>query len=145
MQRVTLHKKWLWLAGILVVLAVPASVVIFRALSSSPNGPCGKAANATGVVDSIVKDGATGYGSVRLYDPAQKTFPPGMGRVSLVIRVESSTRIFRQPGVACQALQQVSFGELRPGQTLKIWSSSGIMITTYPSQLQDISDIVIVP
>lgn len=136
----TLHNKWVWLAGILVLLAIPASVLAFRALNSSPGALCGKATSATGVIDSI---GAGGV--VRLYDPAQKTLPPDMGRVSLVIKVESSTRIFRQPVAACQGLQQVSFNELRPGQTLKIWSSSGIMLQTYPGQLLDISDIVILP
>jgi hypothetical protein len=140
MRRVTLHNKWIWLTGILVLLAIPASVLAFRALNSSPGALCGKAANATGVIDSIVKGGV-----VRLYDPTQKTLPSSMGRVSLVIRVEPSTRIFRQTGAACQGLQQVSFSELRPGQTLKIWSSSGMMLQTYPGQLLDISDIVIVP
>ena len=145
MRRVTLHKKWIWLVGIIVLIAVPASILMIRALSSSPGAPCNKPANTTGVIDSIVKDNTTGYGTLRLYDPTQKTFPPGMGRVSLVIRVERSTRIFRQPGAICQALQQASFSDLRPGQSLKIWSSSGIMITTYPGQLQDISYIVILP
>lgn len=140
MRRVTLHNKWIWLAGILVLVAGTASVLAFRALNSSPGALCGKAANATGVIDSI---GTSGM--VRLYDPAQKAFPSGMGRVSLVIRVESSTRIYRQPGATCQGLQQVSFSDLRPGQTLKVWSSSGIMLETYPGQLLDISDIVILP
>jgi len=142
MRRIQSPKIWIPLVVIVLLIVVPIYVTVIRSVHASPDHFCSKLENGDGVIDSI--DRSSGYGVLKLYDPAQKTFPPGLGRVNLLVTVDASTRIFRQQGTVCQMLQSVSFRDLRVGQKLKVWSRSGIVITTYPAQLTDPSDIVIV-
>jgi len=145
MQHLRSRKIWILLVVIVLLIGVPISVLVIRSLHSSYSSPdpfCSKPENGDGVIDST--DRSSGYEVLKLYDPAQKTFPAGSGRVNLLVRVDSSTRIFRQQGTGCQVLQRVSLRDLSVGQKLKVWSKSGIVLTTYPAQLTDPSDIVIV-
>jgi hypothetical protein len=145
MQRLRSLKIGIPLVIIVLLIGVPISVLVIRSVHSSHSLPdlfCSKPENGDGIIDST--DRSSGYEVLKLYDPAQKTFPPGLGRVNLLVRVDASTRIFRQQGTGCQVLQRVSLSDLRVGQKLKVWSKSGIVLTTYPAQLTDPSDIVIV-
>ncbi|HTD18540.1 MAG TPA: hypothetical protein VK667_03315 [Ktedonobacteraceae bacterium] len=142
MRRILSPKVWIPLVVSVLLIAVPISVLMMRSNHSSPESPCSKLENGDGIIDSI--DRRSGYGVLKLYDPTQKTFPPGMGRVNLLVTVDASTRIFRQQGTVCHVLQRVSFHDLKVGQKLKVWSRSGIVLTTYPAQLTDPSDIVVV-
>ena len=148
MRRIWSPKVWIPLVVSVLLIAVPISVLMMRSVHSSleshssPESLCSKPENGDGTIDSI--DRRSGYGVLKLYDPTQKTFPPGMSRVNLLVTVDASTRIFRQQGTVCHVLQRVSFHDLKVGQKLKVWSRSGIVLTTYPAQLTDPSDIVVV-
>jgi hypothetical protein len=142
MRRIQSPKIWIPLVVIVLLMVVSISVLVIRSVHVSPDTPCSKPENGDGVIDSI--DQSSGHEVLKLYDPAQKSFPPGLGRVNLLVTVDASTHIFRQQGTGCQMLQSVSFGDLKVGQKLKVWSRSGIVLTTYPAQLNDPSDIVIV-
>jgi len=61
--------------------------------------------------------------------------------VNLVVRVNDATRIFRQQGRECKP---ASFGDLKAGQKVAAWSKSGTALNSYPGQISDTSDIVIV-
>lgn len=93
MRRIQSPKVWIPLVVIVLLIAVPVSVLVAHSVHSSPDPLCSKPENADGIIDSI--DRVSGYGVVKLYDPTQKTFPPGLGRVSLLVTVDASTRIFR--------------------------------------------------
>ena len=142
MRRLRSLTIWIPLVVIVLLIGVPLSVLVIRSLHSSPDPFCRKLENGDGIIDSI--DRSSGPEVLKLYDPAQKTFPAGLGRVNLLVTVDASTRIFRQQGTGGQVLQRVSLRDLRVGQKLKVWSTSGIVITAYPAQLTDPSDIVIV-
>ncbi|WP_374226848.1 DUF3221 domain-containing protein [Ktedonobacter sp. SOSP1-85] len=48
-----------------------------------------------------------------------------------------------QQGTACHTAQRRSLSDLKVGQKVKVWSSSGITTLSYPGQLQDVTDVVI--
>jgi hypothetical protein len=61
--------------------------------------------------------------------------------VNLVVRVNDVTRIFRHQGSECKP---TSFGDLKAGQKVAVWSKSGTELNSYPGQIWDTSDIVII-
>ena len=157
MHRIRSPKVGMLLVVIVCLIVVPVSILAIRVASPSsapyplvravsllptPDLLCSKRENGEGVIDII--DSVGDYGVLKLYDPTQKTFPPGLGRVNLIVRVGASTHIFRQQGTTCQTLHMGSFRDLKAGQKLKVWSKSGVVLTTYPALIPDASDIVIV-
>src|SRR5258708_8965967 len=157
MHRIRSPKVEMLLVVIVCLIAVPVSILAIRVASSSsalyplvpavsssptPDPLCSKSENGEGVIDIIDRVGD--YGVLKLYDPTQKTFPPGLGRVNLIVRVDASTHIFRQQGTICQTRHLGSFRDLKAGLKLKVWSKSGVVLTTYPALIPDASDIVIV-
>jgi len=156
MHRIRSPKVGMLLVVIVCLIAVPVSILAIRVASSfalypfvpavssspTPDPLCSKSENGEGVIDIIDRVGD--YGVLKLYDPTQKTFSPGLGRVSLIVRVDASTHIFRQQGTICQTRHLGSFRDLKAGLKLKVWSKSGVVLTTYPALIPDASDIVIV-
>jgi hypothetical protein len=109
-------KGWILLAVIMLLIAIPVAVLVARSIPPSPDPLCSKPDNANGIIESI--DRIADDGLVKLYDPTQKTFPPALGRVSLLVTVDASTRIFRQQGTVCQVLRRVAFRDLIPIRNL---------------------------
>jgi hypothetical protein len=112
---------------------------------------CSKPENGDGIIVKIDKVSTTGNAGgngalvlLSLDDPTQKTSATGLGRVNLIVTVLASTHIFWQHGTNCQTLQAASLPDLKVGQKLKVWSQSGIVLTSYPGQIRDTSAIVIV-
>ena len=141
MRQLRSPKIWIPLIVVVFLIGIPLLYVfVIRPLQASLDPICGKHEDANEVIDSL----DAGARLIKLYDPTKNVNIPGLGRVDLIVRVEASTRIWRQQGPRCQDVQAVSFSDLRAGQKIKVWSRSGILITTYPGQLTDASDIVIV-
>ena len=128
---------------LLAVLAVPA----LARHSLAPPSPCSKQPFGSGVIVSIDtgKNQSSSKGDItralRLHDPTQAS-DSSLAGVNLVVDVQASTRIFRQQGSECIP---VSFSDLKAGQRVEIWSKSGTAYNTYPGQIGDTSDIIIVP
>ena len=58
-----------------------------------------------------------------------------------IIVVNPFVHVSRQQGAICAA-QRGSLSDLKVGQTVDVWSR-GIMLTSYPGVLLDVTDVVI--
>jgi hypothetical protein len=114
------------------------------------------------VIDSVSAPPATfqddpSYGSpvaeIQLFTPGATPLPAagttGMkdgGKVDLFVTILSSTHIFRQVGsFNCATIQNASLRDLKPGQALQIWAYTPGIEASYPGQIPDTSDILILP
>ncbi len=145
MRRIRSPKVWIPLSMTLLLLAVLAVPALARHSLPHPS-LCSKQAFASGIIVSIDsgKNQPSTKGdsarSLRLHDPTQAS-DASLAGVNLVVRVNDATRIFRQQGRECKP---ASFGDLKAGQKVAAWSKSGTALNSYPGQISDTSDIVIV-
>ena len=78
--------------------------------------------------------------------PAPARGLPDGGKVDLLVTVLSSTRIFRQVGSCnCSNVQNASLHDLKPGQAIRIWAYTPGIEASYPGQIPDTSDVLILP
>lgn len=129
----------IWIPLLLIALALIGSLafLFLPRLIASTRAPCSKE-NLAGVIKTISPPSKAGSTHIGLVTPGNTR-----GDIDMVINVDSSVRLFLQRGTACSAVQQGSLSDLKIGQTIKIWSNSGIVITTYPGVLTDVTDVVI--
>ena len=145
MQRLRSPRVWIPLSITLLLLAVLAVPALARHSLLHPS-PCSKQAFASGVIVRIDtgKNQSSTKGdsarALRLHDPTQAS-DTSLAGVNLVVGVNDATRIFRQQGRECKP---ASFSDLKAGQKVAVWSKSGTELNSYPGQIRDTSDIVIV-
>ena len=146
MNSLRLRKGWVLVFVIVSVLI--ASLLVTRTFVGkivstevSPDSLCSIPEQGEETIDSITN------GEIKLYSAAtgQKTPLPNIGRVDLVARIMPYTLIFQQPGSACQHLQARTVQDLKPGQRVRVWSKSGVVLTSYPGMIPDTSFILIMP
>ena len=144
MHRIRSPKVWIPLSITFLLLAVLALPAL--ASHSTPHPSlCSKQAFASGIIVSIDtgknQPGTKGDSArfLRVHDPTQAS-DASLAGVNLVVRVNDATRIFRQQGSECKP---ASFGDLKAGQKVAVWSKSGTELNSYPGQIGDTSDIVI--
>jgi len=113
--------------------------VIDSVLSAPPATPQGDPSYGSPVAEiQLFTPGAT--------PPAFATVLPQGGKVDLLVTVLSSTRLFRQVGsFNCATIQHASLRDLKPGQALQIWAYTPGIYASYPGQIPDMSDILILP
>ena len=141
MRQIRSPKVWIPLTLALLLLAVPAGFTLARHSVLDPS-LCSKQAFASGVIVRVGggKMQSSTTGDIDVHDPTQAS-DPALAGVNLVVGVEASTRIFRQQGSECKP---ASLSDLKAGQRIKVWSKSGTELNSYPGQIRDTSDIVIV-
>lgn len=130
----------IWIPLLLVVLALIGllAVAFLPRLIASTQAPCSKE-NLAGMIKTLPPSSEAGSTSIGLVTPGNTR-----GDVDMVINVDRSIHVYTQRGTDCSAAQRRSFSELKVGQTIKVWSSSGIVLTTYPGILTDVTDVVII-
>jgi ABC-type multidrug transport system fused ATPase/permease subunit len=129
-------KIWIPLL-IAFVLSGSLTALFLPRFMTSMQVPCGKE-NLTGTVQTI--DSASENGSTMIGLITQGNT---QGRVDTFISVNSFVHIYMQQGTACRTAQQGSLSDLKVGQTVRVWSSSGATLQSYPGQLLDVTDVVI--
>jgi hypothetical protein len=129
-------KIWIPLVITFVLIGTLTALFLPR-LRVSMQVPCGKE-NLTGTVQTISPVSETGETSIGLITQGHT-----QGRVDTLISINSFVHVSMQQGTACNTAQRRSLSDLKVGQTVKVWSSSGITLTSYPGQLQDVTDVVI--
>jgi type II secretory pathway pseudopilin PulG len=145
MRRIRSPKVWIPLSIILLLLAGLAVPALARH-SFRQASLCSKQAFASGIIVRIDtgKNQSNPKGdsarALRLHDPTQAS-DPSLAGVNLVVGVTDATRIFRQQG---SEYNPASFSDLKAGQKVAVWSKSGTALNSYPGQIRDTSDIVIV-
>ena len=129
----------LWMTFVLIALSLIGSLIALlpARLMASMYVPCSKE-NLTGTVQTISPGSETGSITIGLITQGNT-----QGRVDTLISVNSFVHVYMQQGIACHTAQRRSLSALKVGQTVKVWSSSGIILTSYPGQLQDVTDVVI--
>lgn len=145
MHRIRSPKVWIPLSISILLLAILAVPALAGHSMVHPS-LCSKQAFASGIIVSIdtgknqpnTKGDSARF--LRLHDPTQAS-DASLAGVNLVVRVNDATRIFRQHGSECKP---ASFGDLKAGQKVAAWSKSGTALNSYPGQIRDTSDIVIV-
>ena len=131
-----LPKIWIPLLLIVLVFISLVAFLFLPQLIASTRAPCSKE-NLTGVIKTISQS-ENGSIHIGLVTPGNTN-----GNVDMVINVDRSLHLYLQRGTTCSAAQQGPLSDLKAGQTIKVWSSSGVVLTTYPGVLTDVTDVVI--
>ncbi|HEY1351457.1 MAG TPA: hypothetical protein VGF67_17695 [Ktedonobacteraceae bacterium] len=120
-----------------IVLLVSLTTLLLSWLSAGMQVPCSKE-DLTGTIQTIAPGSETGSTTIGLAAQGQTR-----GGVDMRFSVRSFVHVYVQQGKVCQTVQRRSVGDLRIGQTVKAWSSSGITLLSYPGWLEDVTDVVI--
>ncbi|HEY0752438.1 MAG TPA: hypothetical protein VGD98_00545 [Ktedonobacteraceae bacterium] len=133
-------KIWILLVIACVLIGSLAALFLPRFMASV-QAPCSKE-NLTATIQTISPRSATGSTTLGL-----NTLGKGnrgiFGGVDTDISVDAFVHVYMQQGTACHTAQRGSLSDLKVEQKVKIWSSSGITLTSYPGWLEDVTDIVI--
>ena len=139
-RRLSFLTIWIPLLMAFVLLGSLAALFLPR-LMASVQAPC-SGENLRGTIQTISpgsEPGSTTVGLNTLGTVNRHLF----SGVDTQISVTSSVQVYLQQETACSTAQRGSLSDLNVGQRVKVWSSSGITLTSYPGWLEDVTDIVI--
>jgi hypothetical protein len=132
----------IWIPLLIALVLIGSLTALFLPrLMASVQAPCSKE-NLTGTIQTISPGSETGSTTIGLLTQGRGNMRIQDG-VDMRISVHSSVHVYLQQGTACHTAQRGSLSDLKVGQMVKVWSSSGITLTSYPGWLEDVTDLAI--
>jgi hypothetical protein len=107
----------------------------------SVRAPC-QGENLSGTILTLSPGPGPGSLTIGLNTEGEGT-GPFAGGIDMRISLKASVHVYLHQGIACYTARRESLSDLKVGQTVRAWSSSGITLESYPGWLEDVTDLVI--